>query len=115
MLSNTPLLSLLFLAALLPQSSAQAPQPTQTPQPAQSGVTLRAGTQLVVVDVVVTDKSQNPIHYLKASDFILLEGGHSQQIKSFEEHTGQSEKPIPCRYLLPASSPTTPPLPQAAQ
>ena len=52
MLSNTSLLFLLFLATLLPQSSAQAPQPAQT-QPAQSEVTtLRAGTQLVVVDVV---------------------------------------------------------------
>jgi hypothetical protein len=41
-------------------TSAKAPQPSQTTQqPPQSGVaTLRAGTQLVVVDVVVTDKNQ---------------------------------------------------------
>ncbi len=55
-------------------------------------MTLRAGTQLVVVDVVVTDKGQNPIRNLKASDFTLSEGGRPQQIKSFEEHTDQSTK-----------------------
>jgi VWFA-related protein len=102
MLSNTSLLFLLFLATLLPQSSAQAPQLAQTPQPAQSQVTtLRAGTQLVVVDVVVTDKSQNPIRNLKASDFALLEGGQPQQIKSFEEHTSQPGKPIPSMPTFP--------------
>jgi VWFA-related protein len=96
MLSNTSLLFLLFLATLLPQSSAQ------TPQPAQSEVrTLRAGTQLVVVDVVVTDKSQNPIRNLKGSDFALLEGGKPQQIKSFEEHSVQSAKPIPPIPVFP--------------
>jgi len=102
MLSNTSLLFLLLLTTLLPQSSAQAPQPAQTPPPAQSEVTtLRAGTQLVVVDVVVTDKGQNPIRNLKASDFALLEGGKPQQIKSFEEHTGQSDKPIPPMPVFP--------------
>jgi VWFA-related protein len=101
MLSTTPLFSLLFLATLLPQSSAQAPQAVQNSEPAQSGVTLRAGAQLVVVDVVVTDKNQNPIHNLKATDFALLESGHPQQIKSFEEHISQSAKPIPPMPVFP--------------
>ena len=102
MLSNSSLLFLLFLTTLLPQFSAQTPQPAQTPPPAQSEVTtLRAGTQLVVVDVVVTDKSQNPVRNLKASDFALLEGGKPQQIKSFEEHTTQSAKPIPPMPVFP--------------
>lgn len=101
MLSNTSLLFLLFLATLIPQSSAQAPQSAQTPELTQSGVTLRAGTQLVVVDVVVTDKSQNPINNLKASDFTLLEGGKPQQIKSFEEHTVRSTKPVPAMPVFP--------------
>jgi VWFA-related protein len=95
MLSKIPLLFLLSFPTLLAQSSAQAPQPTQ------SGVTLRAGTQLVVVDVVVNDKGQNPIRNLKASDFALLESGHPQQIKSFEEHTGQPAKPIPSMPVFP--------------
>jgi VWFA-related protein len=71
--------------------SAQAPQPTQpaaTQQPPQSGVaTLHSGTQLVVVDVVVTDKNQKPVHDLKASDFTLTEENVPQVVKHFEEHT----------------------------
>jgi VWFA-related protein len=70
-------------------ASAQAPQPSQTTQqPPQSGVaTLRAGIQLVVVDLVVTDKSQKPVHGLKASDFTLTEENVPQIVKHFEEHT----------------------------
>src|SRR5882757_3501451 len=78
-----------FLFATL--TSAQAPQPSQpatTQQPSQPVVaTLRAGTQLVVVDVVVTDKNQKPVHGLKASDFTLTEGNLPQIVKHFEEHT----------------------------
>src|SRR5258708_10175626 len=78
-----------FLFATL--TSAQAPQPSQpaaAQQPPPSGVaTLRAGTQLVVVDVVVTDKSQKPVHGLKASDFTLTEENVPQIVKHFEEHT----------------------------
>jgi VWFA-related protein len=70
-------------------AAAQTPQPAQSvpaQQPSKSGVTLHAGTQLVVVDVVVTDSQQNPVHNLKASDFTLLEKNAPQQIKHFEEH-----------------------------
>jgi len=81
----------LSVFALATLSSAQAPQPSQpatTPQPSPSGVaTLRAGTQLVVVDVVVTDKNQKPIHGLQASDFTLTEENVPQVVKHFEEHT----------------------------
>jgi VWFA-related protein len=93
----------LVLATL---TSAQTPQPSQPPatqQPSQSGVaTLRAGTQLVVVDVVVTDKNQRPIHGLKASDFTLTEENAPQTIKHFEEHTA----------LTPADATKFPALPK---
>lgn len=71
-------------------AAAQTPQTSQSKtaqQPAQSGITLRTGTQLVIVDVVVTDSHQNPIHNLKASDFTVLEKNSPQQIRNFEEHT----------------------------
>jgi VWFA-related protein len=87
-------------------TSAQTPPPSQPPatqQPSQSGVaTLRAGTQLVVVDVVVTDKNQKPIHGLKASDFTLTEENAPQTIKHFEEHTA----------LTPADATKFPALPK---
>jgi VWFA-related protein len=84
---------LLFLASasLLTPAQTQQPTPPKTQQqPAQSGITLHTGTQLVVVDVVVTDSHQAPVHNLKPSDFTLLEKNTPQQIKSFEEHTSLS-------------------------
>jgi VWFA-related protein len=70
-------------------TTAQTQQPAQgvpAQQPSNSAVTLHSGTQLVIVDVVVTDSQQNPVHNLKASDFTLLEKNVPQQIKNFEEH-----------------------------
>lgn len=66
-------------------AAAQTQQPTQS-APAQPP-TLHASTQLVVVDVVVTDKNRKPIHGLKESDFTLNEDNVPQVFKHFEEHT----------------------------
>ena len=63
----------------------------QTQQPAQSAATqpptLHASTQLVVVDVVVTDKNRKPVRGLKEADFSLNEDNVPQVFKHFEEHT----------------------------
>ena len=73
--------------------------PAQTSQPIP---TLKAHTQLVIVDVVVTDSHQNPVHNLKATDFTLLENKDPQQIKTFEEHTALSDaKPQPIPPMPP--------------
>src|SRR5580704_6188517 len=76
--------------AFITLAPAQTPQPAQsattTQEPSKSGVTLHSATQLVIVDVVVTDSQQNPVHNLSASDFTLLEKNVPQQIKHFEEH-----------------------------
>jgi VWFA-related protein len=76
-------------AAQTQQAAPAAQQPASaTQQSSQSAIaTLRAGTQLVVVDVVVTDKNQKPVHGLKASDFTLTEENVPQLVKHFEEHT----------------------------
>lgn len=63
--------------------SAQNPQPDSK---TSTTTTLRANTQLVIVDVSVTDSHHQPIHNLKASDFVVLEDNVSQNIKTFEEH-----------------------------
>ena len=85
-----------------PLASAQSPQPT-TPPPSQSDITtLHTSTQLVVVNIVVTDKHQNPVHNLKASDFTVTEKGVPQQIKSFDEHSTAAD---------PVKSPPMPQLP----
>src|ERR1017187_4648206 len=62
----------------------QAAPSTNSKAPVQ---TLKAAAQLVIVDVVVTDSKQMPIHNLKASDFAVLENNTQQQITGFEEHT----------------------------
>jgi VWFA-related protein len=70
-----------------PPASASPAQP-RPPQSAPAPVaTLKAVAQLVVVDVVVTDSSQRPVHGLIAGDFTLTENSVPQSIKHFEEHT----------------------------
>jgi len=62
--------------------------PNGTQPVATTGVaTIHARTNLVVVDVVVTDSKKNPIHGLQKSDFTLMEDGKLQVIRNFEEHT----------------------------
>lgn len=56
------------------------------PDSTEGITTLHAHTDLVVIDVVVTDSSHTPIHDLKESDFTLLENNKPQRIRNFEEH-----------------------------
>jgi Ca-activated chloride channel homolog len=45
---------------------------------------IRLQTDLVAIDVTVTDKDGNPIRDLKADDFILYEDGEPQKLQFFE-------------------------------
>ncbi len=58
------------------------------PVQATSHAPIRITTRLVTVDVVVTDKSGNPVRGLKKDDFRLLEDGKPQSISVFDEETG---------------------------
>ena len=60
----------------------QANEPNQTPT-----FTLRTGTNLVIVDVGVTDQQGHPVRNLKPQDFTLMEDGRSQHIRHVEEHS----------------------------
>src|SRR5271163_1185235 len=99
-----PLLACLYLEPALAQSS-----PPST--------TLTADTQLVILDVVVTDSKQNPVHNLNASDFTVFEDNTPEPIKSFDEHTSaNATKPEPPLSLPPGTftnstaAPTSTPL-----
>jgi len=72
-----------------PAAPAAAPAATNGTQPAATAAvaTIHARTNLVVVDVVVTDSKKNPVHGLQKSDFTLMEDGKLQVIRNFEEHT----------------------------
>ena len=49
--------------------------------------TIRVNSNLVVVDVVVSDSQGNPVHGLKQSAFALMENNKPQTVRHFEEHT----------------------------
>ena len=94
------LLPLIFFPALTFLALAQTP--AQQPAPSQPVPTIKASTQIVIVDVVVTDAKGQPVHNLKASDFAVLENNFSQPIKNFEEH----------RALSAAEAAKLPPVPK---
>ena len=63
---------------------------------------IKSNTRLVLLDVVVRGKNDQPITGLKGSDFTVIEEGRPQQIKFFEEHsTPQAVKAAPARVLPP--------------
>jgi VWFA-related protein len=70
-----------------------------TPLVAQE--TLQARSNLVILDVTVTDHNHNPVHNLQAIDFTLKENGTPQTIKSFEEHAPTPPTPVPEQKPLP--------------
>ena len=85
----------LFSVTGLGQASANASEKTSaTP-------VFRAQSKLVVVDVVVTDKSGKAITGLKVSDFHLTENGTAQQMRVFEEHSVALTSPRATLPLLP--------------
>ncbi len=94
-------------SSTLPAAPGAAKLVPNGPQPQNTtGVaTIRAYSDLVVVDVVVEDSKQNPIHGLEKSDFSLTENGKPQTIRSFEEHSAlpasETEKVGPEPVLPP--------------
>ena len=101
--------SLLLLAtAASAQDATPAPQTAQAVQAAQSDLatayTLRAGTQLVILDVTVKDKHGNKIHGLHQSDFVVKESGKPEVIANVEEHTAPTPAQI-AAYPAPLQLP----------
>ena len=81
-------------------AAALQPALAQTSPPAAS---LTTGTKIVILDVVVTDSKQNPVHNLSASDFTVFEDNAPQHIKSFDEHSAASAKTEPPLDLPPGN------------
>jgi hypothetical protein len=78
-MASRPLRSSLLSALLFTCFSAAAHTTTRN-----SSQNLRIDSNLVVLDVVITDKDGNPVRNLPATDFTLLEDGSRQAIKTFE-------------------------------
>jgi VWFA-related protein len=73
-------------APLVPPAAPGSPQPSAT---------IHQTVNNVVVDVVVTDKSGQPIKNLSKDHFQITENGASQQIAYFEEHQAEPAPPAP--------------------
>ncbi len=101
-LRNLTLLSFLCFSSnfLLAQSDSTPPAQAKT----ESIPTFRTTVRRVVVDVVVRDSNNRPVHGLKASDFLVAEDGHPQNILSFDVF--DLEKPS---ISLPPNTPHMPP------
>ena len=93
-----PIVAVVLAGVIAACGVAQSPPAAPTP----SSTVLRTDANLVLVDVVVTDRG-NPVHGLDRSRFHLLEDGHEQPITSFDEHrptatpagAGTPQPPLP--------------------
>ncbi len=87
MKSLTCLLSFFIISLFVADTAAQTPKPTATPkgqvQPAEDDDVVRITTNLIQVDVVVTDKNGKQVTNLKPEDFEIVENGKSQKITNF--------------------------------
>ena len=72
-----------------------------SPVDTSSVTTIRAYSNIVVVDVIVTDSQGNPVRGLKKSDFTLLESKQPQAIRTLEEHSASAEE----RFTPPPALP----------
>ena len=90
------------LLAVLAVFSVRLQAQTAPATPAAATPTIQARSNLVIVDVVVTDRGHHAIHNLKAADFRLRENGAAQTIKSFEEHSPATAKPLTPLGPMPA-------------
>ncbi len=74
----------LLCSALATQLFSQA-KPADDSQPA---TVIHSNPRLVLVNVVVTDATGKSVHGLTQHDFVVLEDGKAQSIRSFDEHSG---------------------------
>ena len=75
------LLTLLLIATAVLSASAQTPQ--QSPTPAGEGDVVRISTNLIQLDVSVTDSKGKPIRDLRPDEIEIYENGKKQDISNF--------------------------------
>ncbi len=93
--SLRPVFLLLFLLNCAHVGFAQ----TQTP----ASPVLRSSTNLVQLNVIVQDKSGNPIEGLKKEDFQIFDEGRSQQIAVFSAHGSKITADLSANPVHPAN------------
>jgi VWFA-related protein len=78
------LAALFTLSALLITPALHAQQEAPPPPPPPGTMTLKIQTQIVLLDISVTDKNGNPVNNLTRDDFTILEDTVPQRMRSFE-------------------------------
>lgn len=81
------LIACIFSSVCAFSSVTTASAQTSYEQAAEPAATLKASTNLVVVDVVVSDLHGNPVKGLKQGVFSVTEDKAPQRLRAFEEHT----------------------------
>lgn len=95
-----PAVLALAIVAVRPGAAQGPPPPRQTPD-----LLVPVSTEVVRIDVVVTDKGGRPKQGLTQESFVVLEDGQPQQIAQFEAFVSEPS---------PGSPPATAPISQAA-
>jgi VWFA-related protein len=80
----------LLLALILAGSQSQTPTNGVEKGASEGQFTLKTSTEVVLVNVTVRDKNDNPVKDLKAQDFTILEDGKKQDIISLDAENTDS-------------------------
>jgi VWFA-related protein len=95
------LFSLVVTGCLLTPSFPQSPPPQQSPK-------IKVTTRLVVLNVVVMDKSGKPVTDLTRDDFTVLENNQPQFITSFEAPAATSASALASSLSASSAAPDLP-------
>ena len=110
-----PSLALFCLCgSMLSQSDSQQQAPAKPETPSDI-LTLRSTVRRVLVDVVVRDSNNKPVHGLTAKDFVVAEDGRPQSILSFDVHdfdTPSISLPANAPHMAPNNFVNIPPTPE---
>ncbi|MFN2502558.1 MAG: VWA domain-containing protein [Pyrinomonadaceae bacterium] len=99
------IVSLMFAAAVVARAQTTSPAPVRTPPPENDVV--RISTNLIQVDVTVTDRKGDIVRDLRADEIEIFENGKRQKISNFsfisnvraasevERKSGQAALPLP--------------------
>ncbi len=104
MLSVRTLAFLIFLSFSTNSLLAQSDAPAQAQTEPTGTLTFHTSVRRVIVDVVVRDSNNQPVHGLTASDFVVAEDGRTQNILSFDVYKLDTPS-----ISLPPNAPHPPP------
>ena len=107
------MLKLLYalLVTVFVAGSLFSQRPTPTPSPANDTDVVKISTNLIQVDVTVTDKNGKIVRNLKPEDFEIYENGQKQQISNFSFINNSRETNVTPANPAPKSQTALPPSP----